>query len=290
MVKKRDGRTQEFDEQKIYSSLVNANKQSKEVYTEERLKELSKAVLTKLSLSAQEHYDADEIYDTIVNALTQNKAYSLLRAFIDFREERDDERQSNSKLMKTISKIVKETTKDNANIINGPSAKMLQIGSESSKWYNLNNMPKHIAKAHIEGKIHIHDLDYYEKTANCLQIPLGKILSQGFHTGIGFIRPPKRILTATALAAILLQASQNDLYGGQAYSHFDRDMAQFIPKEYEEAINCLRNQDNISEVEKKQALETILRVKNEVYQAMEALIHNLNSMKSRAGGMCARVQ
>lgn len=281
IIRKRDGRKQNFDRTKLYNSLENAAKQSKEDFTKEQLEELTKAVIQKLPEGNSE-IEADYLYDRVVAVLTESKIYSLLRPFIDYRDERDDERQCNSKLMKTIAKIVKETTKENANIVNGPSAKMLQIGSESSKWYNLKQMPKHIAKAHIDGKIHIHDMDYYEKTLNCLQIPLEEVLTKGFHSGIGYIRPPKRIGSALALAAILLQASQNDCYGGQAYSHFDKDMAPFVPKEYEESIKKLEN-SNITDEEKKEALIKILAIKNEVYQAMEALIHNLNSMKSRAG-------
>lgn len=90
---------------------------------------------------------------------------------------------------------------------------------------------------------------------NCLQIPLNKLLSEGFNTGHGYIRPPKRPTTATAQAAIILQSSQNDMHGGQSYAFFDRDIAPFV----EDASDF------------------------ETYQAMEALIHNLNSMHSRAG-------
>lgn len=90
---------------------------------------------------------------------------------------------------------------------------------------------------------------------NCLQIPLNKLLSEGFNTGHGYIRPPKRPISATSLAAIILQSSQNDMHGGQSFAFFDRDIAPFV----EDASD------------------------HETYQAMEALIHNLNSMHSRAG-------
>lgn len=90
---------------------------------------------------------------------------------------------------------------------------------------------------------------------NCVQIPLGRLLTEGFNTGHGYIRPPKRPTSATALAAIILQSSQNDMHGGQSFAFFDRDMAPFV----EDADDF------------------------ETYQAMEALIYNLNSMHSRAG-------
>lgn len=90
---------------------------------------------------------------------------------------------------------------------------------------------------------------------NCIQIPLGRLLTEGFDNGHGFIRPPKRPTSATALAAIILQSSQNDMHGGQSFAFFDRDLAPFVEKADDE----------------------------ETYQAMEALVYNLNSMHSRAG-------
>ena len=139
---------------------------------------------------------------------------------------------------------------------NSPSAKMLQIASTASKNFYLSRMiPEYQAQAHTNGDIHIHDLDFYGKTLTCVQIPLGRLLKEGFNNGHGFIRPPKRPASATALAAIILQSAQNDMHGGQAFPFFDTAIAEFV-KDAED---------------------------NETYQAMEALIYNLNSMHSRAG-------
>jgi ribonucleoside-triphosphate reductase len=158
--------------------------------------------------------------------------------------------------MDLVQDILVETNRVNANISNSPSAKMLQIASAASKRYYLSRLiPDEMAQAHIDGDYHIHDLDFYAKTLTCVQIPLGKLLENGFNNGHGFIRPPKRPASATALAAIVLQSSQNDMHGGQSFAFFDRDMAKFVDGAPEE----------------------------EIYQAMEALIYNLNSMHSRAG-------
>jgi ribonucleoside-triphosphate reductase len=133
---------------------------------------------------------------------------------------------------------------------------MLQIASAASKKYYLTRLiPEEMSHAHLRGDIHIHDLDFYGKTLTCLQIPLNKLLTEGFNTGHGYIRPPKRPISATSLAAIILQSSQNDMHGGQSFAFFDRDIAPFV--------------EGVSD--------------HETYQAMEALIHNLNSMHSRAG-------
>ena len=110
-----------------------------------------------------------------------------------YRAKRTDIRNARSELMDTVAEILKETDRDNANISNSPSAKMLQIASAASREYYLNRViPEEMAAAHKRGDIHIHDLDFYGKTLNCLNIPLGRLLHEGFNNGHGYIRPPKR--------------------------------------------------------------------------------------------------
>ncbi|MEA4884512.1 MAG: anaerobic ribonucleoside-triphosphate reductase [Clostridia bacterium] len=158
--------------------------------------------------------------------------------------------------MDGIAATLSETSRENANVGNSPSAKMLQIGSAASRAYYLSRViPADIARAHVAGDIHIHDLDFYGKTLTCVQIPLGRLLSQGFNTGHGCVRPPKRPASAAALAAIIMQSCQNDMHGGQSYAQFDADIAPFM--------------EGFGE--------------DEVYQAMEGLVFNLNAMHSRAG-------
>ena len=103
--------------------------------------------------------------------------------------------------MKVIKKIGVETDRDNANVGNNFSSKLLRIASESNKWHNLYNMPKHLAKAHELGELYFHDLDSYNLTTNCLHIPTGEVLSRGFNTGYGTIKAPKRIETAAELSS-----------------------------------------------------------------------------------------
>lgn len=85
-------------------------------------------------------------------------------------------------------------------------------------------MPKNLAKAHENGDLYYHDLDSYNLTVNCLHIPTKEILENGFNTGYGTINAPKRIETAAELSCILLQSTQNDMFGGQSHPDFDNDM------------------------------------------------------------------
>ena len=112
-------------------------------------------------------------------------------------------------LKEKVKNIGVLTDRDNANVGNNFSAKLLQIASVSNKTVQLMEIPELYAKAHLEGRIHIHDLDSYNLTLNCLNIDTGEILKRGFNTGYGTINPPKRIDSAASLSCILIQSSQN---------------------------------------------------------------------------------
>ncbi len=256
MIKKRDGREVLFDEGKITEAIFKAAKAVGGADKQMAL-ELTLDVLRFLK---QEYngggFGVEDVQDAVEKILIEKGHARTAKAYILYRYNRTRMRDAKSDLMDAVADILVETSRENANVSNSPSAKMLQIASAASKAYYLNRLiPEHLATAHRRGDIHIHDLDFYGKTLTCVQIPLGKLLMSGFNNGHGFIRSPKRPASATALAAIILQSSQNDMHGGQSFAFFDRDMAPFM--------------ENASE--------------DEIYQAMEALIYNLNSMHSRAG-------
>ena len=233
-----------------------------------------------------------------------------------------------------------DVKRENANI-DGDTAMgtMLKYGSEGAKqfykMYILN--PKH-AKAHEDGDIHIHDLDFLTLTTTCCQIDLVKLFKGGFSTGHGYLREPNDIASYSALACIAIQSNQNDQHGGQSVPNFDYGMAPGVKKTYVKlyrqnlarAIELLAEVDDIDEtvataseiIEKakeisgdqpslqageeyaKAELPILVEMYGEqiggkiqrfakkhaekeidrsTYQAMEALIHNLNTMHSRAG-------
>ncbi|SHF42842.1 anaerobic ribonucleoside-triphosphate reductase [Desulforamulus putei] len=255
-IRKRDGREVAFDETKITDAIFKA---AKAVGGEDRqtAMELTLEVLKMLKKQYNGHiFGVEEVQDIVEKVLIEAGHARTAKAYILYRHQRTRLREAKSDLMDAVEEILEETNRENANVSNSPSAKMLQIASAASKKYYLSRLiPEEMSQAHVRGDIHIHDLEFYGKTLTCLQIPLGKLLKEGFNTGHGYIRPPRRPTSATALAAIILQSSQNDMHGGQSFAFFDRDLAPYV----EDASD------------------------HETYQAMEALIYNLNSMHSRAG-------
>lgn len=173
--------------------------------------------------------------------------------------------------------------RSNANI-NGdsPMGAMLQYGANAAKEYYLENMVKSAhAYLHREGYIHIHDLDFYAWTTTCCQIDLLELFHGGFDTGHGHLREPKSIGSYAALAAIAIQANQNDQHGGQSIVNFDYAMAEGVKLTYkryeEEAVTLFPNEPE------KQRSYSMTKTRRDTYQAMEGIIHNLNTMHSRAG-------
>lgn len=178
----------------------------------------------------------------------------------------------------------------NANI-NGLSVqgKLQQIANESSKIYALKYLVSpRFAKAHQNGDIHIHDLDYYlTKTTTCTQIDLGEMLENGIWNEHGWIRPPKSIQTAAYLAAVVLQSHQNQQHGGQSYPNFDFDLAPYVRLSYEKNYNRIFDEAqkvssgviDVNELEKAAWEQT----EHDTLQAMEGFVHNINTMHCLRG-------
>ena len=176
----------------------------------------------------------------IEDLLIKHNYAKTAKEYITYRHERTSVREAKSRLMSTLEHITFQDSKEsdvkreNANI-DGDTAMgtMLKYGSESAKDYYLTHLlPKDIADAHINGDIHIHDLDFYTLTLTCCQIDVLKLFHGGFSTGHGFLREPNDIRSYAALACIAIQADQNDMHGGQAIPNFDFAMAEGVKKTY----------------------------------------------------------
>lgn len=284
---KRDGREVAFDETKITDAIFSA---AKAVDSPDRqvAMELTLDVVRALKEQYGDRiFSVEDVQDMVEKILIEKGHSRIAKAYILYRADRTKIRETNSTIMDAVGDVLKETSRENANVGNSPSAKVLQISELASKEYYLKRMiPERESAAHIAGDIYIHDLAWYGKTMTCLQIPLLRVLKEGFNNGHGHIRPPKGIKTAAALAAIILQSNQNDQHGGQAFAHFDRDMGYFVEVEYQRQAKQIRESlvdlGVEASTEKFEALVQ-KKVEEETYQAMEGFIYNLNTMHSRAG-------
>ncbi len=164
-----------------------------------------------------------------------------------------------------------------------PMGIMSLIASSTAKEYAREMLDSEVLKAFDEGVIHIHDFDFYSTgTTTCCQIPLQKILENGFSVGNCFMREPQTIGSAMSLASILIQANQNQQHGGQSYPHFDYDLAKYAEKSYNkhkaeiEKLGLPLDSKQIDQL-------AFAKTKDDTYQGAESFVHNANSMLTRNG-------
>ena len=346
-IRKRDGRLKEFDPSKIENAINLALVSTHKLNSEESAKSLTNSVIEKLKNEEKEIQDVEHVQDVVESTLIESGYVQTAKNYIKYRNERSKARELKSGLMKIYQDITFVDAKDNdikrenANI-DGDTAMgmMLKYGSEGSKqFYMMRVMKPEHAKAHKDGDIHIHDMDFAPTgTTTCTQIDLLRLFKDGFSTGHGALREPQDIASYSALACIAIQSNQNDQHGGQSIVNFDYSMAEGVKKTFKKlyrlnlakALNLIGHVTSdvkgqlksiISKIEDDRGLfpslencnkyfeaeqavlsdtfnladsiisqcqlfahrEAVQETDRATYQAMEALIHNLNTMHSRAG-------
>ena len=317
-IKKRDGKIVNFNAEKIADAIAKAGSATEEFKAEKAAK-LAEKVLKRAEEEIKTRTPSvEQIQDIVEEVLMESSYKRTAREYIRFRQERSRVREAKSDLMniyKTISHADASEDSDvkrsNANVDgNSAMGKMLQFGAEGSKVFAKTLLLRpDIAAAHDNGDIHIHDLDFYATgTLTCCQSdPFVLFENGGFNTGHGHLRTPNSIGSYAALAAILLQANQNEQHGGQSIPNFDYAMAPGVDKSFRKALK--RNLDKYNKFAgKKLSLDVkdsikygdddklkkakwpkeVIEASNEdvereTLQAMEGFVHNLNTMHSRAG-------
>lgn len=276
---KRDGRQVAYESYKIQNAIKRS---AADLQLTIDAKAITEEVERRMQDFHSQQMTVEQIQDLIEQTLEDFKLTSIKNTYANYRKERTRIRDLKSELMDTVHAIGIETDRDNANVGNNFSSKLLRIASETNKWHNLSTMPKHLAKLHELGDLYYHDLDSYNLTTNCLHIDTGALFAKGFNTGYGTIKTPKRIETAAELSCILLQASQNDMFGGQSHVNFDNDLAPYVGytrEELQEEYAPLQAVMNASAF--KNFIENKLSIR--IHQAMQGIVYNLNTMHSRAG-------
>ncbi|MBQ2638949.1 anaerobic ribonucleoside triphosphate reductase [Candidatus Saccharibacteria bacterium] len=317
-IQKRDGKIVNFNPEKITDAIAAAGSATEE-FKYDRAKQLTEKVLKR----AEETIDrrtpkVEQIQDIVEQVLMESSFKRTAKAYITYRQERNRTRDAKSNLMESYRKISladasedSDIKRSNANVDgNSAMGKMLQFGAEGSKEFAKTVlMDPRFAAAHDNGDIHIHDLDFYATgTLTCCQTdPLNLFKDGGFNTGHGHLRTPNSIGSYAALAAIILQANQNEQHGGQSIPNFDYAMAEGVDKTFRKSLK--RNIEKYEEytgkklkitipedikfgeddkLKKIKVPESVIKTSSEdtekqTFQAMEGFIHNLNTMHSRAG-------
>ena len=303
-VLKRDGRRVDFNNQKIVAAILKAMDVTDAgedivlaAQIAQTISELDKDVMT-----------VEEIQEVVENHLMNSPRQEVAKEYIRYRNKRNIARKAKSnEIFETIIQAQSnDITRENANMnADTPAGMMMKFASEATKSYvDECLLSDPVREAVANNYIHIHDKDYYPtKSLTCIQHPLDLILEHGLKAGHGESRPAKRIETASVLACISMETVQNEMHGGQAIPAFDFYLAPYVRKTYEEEIDKAADLFNTDLSELKDAKiddylkrdliglqgkeraqqHAVNQTVNRVHQAMEAFVHNMNTIHSRGG-------
>ena len=303
-VLKRDGRRVEFNNQKIVAAILKAmdvTENGEDIV-------LAAQIAHDISLLPKEEMTVEEIQDVVESHLMNSPRQEVAQEYIRYRNKRNLARKAktNEIFQTIIDAQVNDITRENANMnADTPAGMMMKFASEATKSYVDECLLSDPVRDAVAGNyIHIHDKDYYPtKSLTCIQHPLDVILEHGLKAGHGESRPAKRIETASVLACISMETVQNEMHGGQAIPAFDFYLAPYVRKTYEEEIDKISDMENrdYSELKpakiddyikrdlvglqgKERAMQhAINQTVGRVHQAMEAFVHNMNTIHSRGG-------
>ncbi len=338
-VVKRSGQRVNFNDTKVAIAIKKGFDSVYEEYDEKEVNKVKEKVLDyiKKEYKDRKTIGVEDVSDAIEVILQKLKYNEVYESFKGYRERRAASREAfvvkqQHKFVKSIealglkSAIEENSKRENANVDgDGPMGTMLHFGSTVSREFaKAYLMDSKFAKAHDEGYIHIHDLDFWAMgTTTCTQIDLNKLFKNGFSTGHGFLRTPNSIGSYSALAAIAIQSNQNEQHGGQSIPAFDYYMAPGVLKtfkkefkqeladllEFEGFKQLIKFDRLLEDIDRLDSIEVDLanfsdytqgikrleelfakaydsalkKTDRATFQAMEAFIHNLNTMHSRAG-------
>ncbi len=305
-VVKRDGRIVGFNDQKIQAAIRKAMLHT-EKGEDERLIE---KITDHIALKGKSQMTVEDIQDSVEIELMKSARKDVAQKYIAYRNQRSIARKAKTRdvFMEIVNIQKNDVTRENANMnADTPAGMMMKFASETTKpFVDDYLLSEEVRDAVQHNYIHIHDKDYYPtKSLTCCQHPLNHILDNGFVAGHGSSRPAKRIETAAVLACISLETAQNEMHGGQAIPAFDFYLAPFVRTSYQEELKYIEqltgknlshlanapiddylNIDlELSNLEGDERLKqhAINKTVNRVHQAMEAFIHNMNTIHSRGG-------
>lgn len=301
---KRDGRIVGYNEEKIKAAIRKAMLQTEKGEDEGLLQ----GIADRIGVTGREQMTVEEIQDCVELELMKSPRKEVAKRYIAYRDQRNIARRAKTRdmFLEIIETKNNDVTRENANMnTDSPAGMMMKFASETTKPFVDDYLLGAEAREAVRhGYLHIHDKDYYPtKSLTCVQHPLDNVLRNGFTAGHGESRPARRIETASVIACISLETAQNEMHGGQAIPAFDFYLAPFVRSSFIEELKYLeavsgqslshlyevelddftsRSLDDLKD-EQRLLQHAVNRTVSRVHQAMEAFIHNMNTIHSRGG-------
>lgn len=303
-VVKRDGRVVGYNEEKIKAAIRKAMLATEAGEDES----LIQRIADRIGARGKSQMSVEAIQDQVELELMKSPRKEVARAYINYRHKRNVARKA--KTADVFQEIIKaqknDITRENANMnTDTPAGMMMKFASETTKPFVDDYLLSEEAREAVSNNyLHIHDKDYYPtKSLTCVQHPLDRVLDEGFTAGHGESRAAKRIETASVIACISMETAQNEMHGGQAIPAFDFYLAPFVRKSFVEEVKYIEQLTGTDyhhlydahiddyiykdlymlQGEQRVLQHAINRTVGRVHQAMEAFIHNMNTIHSRGG-------
>ena len=303
-VVKRDGRVVGYNEEKIKAAIRKAMLQTDAGEDEG----LIQRIADRIGARGKEQMTVEEIQDMVEVELMKSSRKEVARCYINYRHKRSVARKAKTRdiFLEIINAKNNDITRENANMnADTPAGMMMKFASETTKPFVDDYLLSEEAREAVrKNYIHIHDKDYYPtKSLTCVQHPLDRVLEHGFSAGHGESRPAKRIETASVIACISMETAQNEMHGGQAIPAFDFYLAPYVRRSFIEEVKYAEQAtgEDYSDLYDAPVKDYIIRpleglkgrdrafqhainrTAERVHQAMEAFIHNMNTIHSRGG-------
>ena len=301
-IRKRDGRVEPFDRQKIINAILKA---MAEVGTEDL--GLAYRIAGDIEkLNPPDALNVEEIQDIVEKAMMASPYKDAAREYIRYRYKREASRSFSNDFVAALSEKIEAKNVQNQNANVDEKSFGGRVGEAANlvmERYALDYIVSDMArKNHENNEIYIHDLNSYAVgNHNCLSVPFDDLLAKGFNTKQADVRPAQSVSTAFQLVAVIFQLQSLQQFGGVSATHIDHTMVPYVRKsffkhycdgcKYVEGYDMpdpfIPEQYSIEADEYKKregaykyALDMTER---EVYQAVEGMYHNLNTLQSRSG-------
>ena len=303
-VLKRDGRVVGYSEEKIKAAIRKAMLQTPLGEDES----LIQKIVDRIGVTGKEQMTVEDIQDRVELELMKSTRKEVAKRYIAYRNQRSIARRAKTRdiFLEIIEAKNNDVTRENANMnTDSPAGMMMKFASETTKPFVDDYLLSDEAREAVKnGFLHIHDKDYYPtKSLTCVQHPLDRILKAGFIAGHGESRPAKRIETASIIGCISLETAQNEMHGGQAIPAFDFYLAPYVRSSYKEEVKKIEQMtgENLADLyeapiedykivsleglsgKERYKAHAVNQTAARVHQAMEAFIHNMNTIHSRGG-------
>ena len=280
---KRDGKIVDYDRSKIEVAISKANEQ---VLEDERVSKTQiKNIINYIESLNKKRMLVEDIQDIIENKLMSMDKYELARQYIVYRYTRALVRQSNTtdeSIMKLIKCSNKELMEENSNknAYIASTQRDLIAGEVSKDLTKRILLPEKIVKAHENGVLHFHDMDYFlQPIFNCCLINIGDMLDNGTVMNGKLIESPKSFQVACTVMTQIIAAVASSQYGGQSVEI--KHLGKYLRKSREKFEKQVSKIKGLTKQQIKEFVD--IRLKNELSSGVQTIQYQINTLMTTNG-------